>query len=290
MASFISNHRKPYAALSDFVAAKPLTGKTVVVTGAGRGVGEHIAREFAAAGAARIGIVGRDKARIESAKKTLTSAYPEADIESFAADITNESEIARVFKSFGTPDILVNNAGQFPDDGPFVEQDLKPWWTSFAVNVLGTATVTQQYLRALGPPTSSSTKKRGTVLNVSSMAAHMRFPLIAWSGYNSSKLAAARLFEYLRFEHPDVKFLNIHPGQIASDGFDRSKASPPPDGMTDGTLAAQFHVWAATDVTDGLSGRFLWAEWDIDELTAKKAEILDKDLLLVTFDGFDHGF
>ena len=50
------------------------------------------------------------------------------------------------------------------------------------------------------------------MLNSSSMAAHMRFPLIGWSGYDSSKLASTRMFENLRFEHPDVRFVNIHPG------------------------------------------------------------------------------
>ncbi len=64
----------------------------------------------------------------------------------------------------------------------------------------------------------------------------------------------------------------------------------PPGGMTDGGMTGKFYAWAATEETDGLSGRFLWAEWDIEELKAKKAEILEKDLLLLTVDGFDRGF
>ncbi len=52
------------------------------------------------------------------------------------------------------------------------------------------------------------------MINILSMEAHMRFPLIWWSGYNASKMAQLRIFEMLRFEHPD--------------------------GMTDGKLAAQF--------------------------------------------------
>lgn len=180
--------------------------------------------------------------------------------------------------------MLVNNAGHFPDDGPFATQDLKRWWAGWEINVLGTANVTQKYLQARTPG------QPATVLNVSSMAAHMRFPLVAWSGYNGSKMAAARIIESFRFEHPDVKFVNIHPGQIESDGFERSGAPLPPDGMTDGKMAAEFYAWAATSETDGLSGRFLWAEWDIDELKAKKAEILEKDLLLMTVDGFSKGF
>ena len=60
--------------------------------------------------------------------------------------------------------------------------------------------------------------------------------------------------------------------------------------MTDGKLAGQFFAWLATDEAAFLSGRFVWAEWDIEELKAKKDEILEKDLLLMTVDGFTRGF
>jgi NADP-dependent 3-hydroxy acid dehydrogenase YdfG len=284
MATFVKNHLKPYEALTKFVESRPLVGKTILITGAGRGVGEHIARELAAAGASRIGIIGRDKTRIESAKDRFAVAYPSTKFEAFAADITDEAAIATVFQIFGVPDVLVNNAGHFPDDGPFITQDLRAWWSGFEINILGTATVTQKFLQA------KTSGKSYIVINVSSMAAHMRFPLVAWSGYNGSKMGQARIFESLRFEHPDVRFLNIHPGQIDSDGFTRSGAPLPPDGMTDGKMAGQFYAWAATEEAAFLTGRFLWAEWDIEELKAKKDEILENDLLLTTIDGFNRGY
>ncbi len=199
--------------------------------------------------------------------------------EAFAADVTDEAAIASVFSKFGVPDIPVNNAGVFPDSGPFVDEDLKAWFTGFQINVLGTAVVTQQFLRAKGP------EKKAIVLNVSTLAAHFRAPLVGWSGYGSSKLAQARIFEHIRFEHPEVRFTNIHPGQIASDGFNRSGAPEPADGMTDGGMAGKFYVWAATEQADFLGGRFAWAEWDIEELKRKEAEIVSKDLLRVTFEG-----
>ncbi|KEF62124.1 uncharacterized protein A1O9_00096 [Exophiala aquamarina CBS 119918] len=122
------------------------------------------------------------------------------------------------------------------------------------------------------------------------MAAHMRFPLHVWSGYNSSKLGAARIFETLRFEYPEVRLMRIHPGSVESDRFTRSGASEPPGGMTDGALSGQFFAWAATDEAEFVRDRFHWAEWDIAELEAKKAEIIEKDLLLITIGGFSKGF
>jgi NAD(P)-dependent dehydrogenase (short-subunit alcohol dehydrogenase family) len=282
MASFVKNHHSPYETLIQYVAAQPLQGKSVLITGAGRGVGLHISRAIAAAGAARIGLVGRNKSRIEEARVALSKDHQKTEFDAYAADVSDQDAVAAVFQDFGVPDVLINNAGAFPDDGPFLNQDLKSWWSGFETNILGTAVVTQKYLQAKGP------NAPGIVLNCSTLAIHFRAPLHGWAGYNSSKLGQARIFETLRFEHPEVRFLSIHPGQIDTDGFERSGA-PRPDEMTDGQLAGQFFAWAATDAAEFLSGRFVWAEWDIDELKARKQEILEKDLLLTTIDGFDKG-
>jgi NAD(P)-dependent dehydrogenase (short-subunit alcohol dehydrogenase family) len=284
MATFVTNHLKPYETLTSRLSSQPLKGKSVFITGASRGVGEHITHAIAAAGAAKIGILGRDEKRVQNAKEKFTKEYPATEFLGYSANIVDETAITGVFKDFGAPDVLVNNAGVFPDDGPFISQDLKRWWSGFETNILGTAVVTQKYLQAKGPTTP------GIVLNCSTMAAHMRWPLHGWSGYNSSKLGAARIFETLRFEHPEVRFISIHPGKVESDGYTRSGAAEPPEGMTDGALAGQFFAWAATDEAEFLRDRFVWAEWDIAELEAKKDEIIEKDLLLITIDGFNRGF
>jgi NAD(P)-dependent dehydrogenase (short-subunit alcohol dehydrogenase family) len=284
MAQFVKNHKEPYEALTQAVSNRPLAGKSALITGAGRGVGQHITRGIAAAGASKIAILGRDQKRIDSARDNFAAEYPETAFVGFSANVTDEEAIAAVFDAFGTPDIVVNNAGQFPDDGPFLQQNLRTWWTSWETNVLGSAVVAQKFLQTKYVPSDA------VVLNVSSMAAHMRFPLIGWSGYNGSKLAQVRIFENIRFEHPNVRFVNVHPGSIESDGFTRSGASAPPDGMTDGKLVGQFFAWLATHEADFLAGRFVWAEWDIEELKGRQKDIEGGDLLMTTIDGFTRGF
>lgn len=284
MASFAEIHKSPYAALVNAISGNPLAGKVILITGAGRGVGEHITHQMAIAGAERIGLIGRDEPRIFAARDKFSKAYTGTTFEAFTADITDEEAIHAVFESFGAPDILINNAGTFSDDGPFVEQNLKAWWTGFETNILGTAIVTQQFLR------NKPKGKTAVVLNVASMGAHMRFPLVGFSGYNGSKIGQVRIFESIRFEHPEVRFINIHPGNIQSDGFVKSKSPVPRDGMTDGVVTGQFLVWLVSEEADFLSGRFVWAEWDIDELKAKRTEILEQNLLLTTIDGFKDGF
>lgn len=283
MTTFVTNHKQPYDALQKVISSLPLKGKSALVTGAGRGVGEHIARSLAEAGAARIGLLGREKSRIDGAQEKFTKAFPATQFSAFAADITDEVAITSVFQSFGAPDILVNNAGVFPDEGSFVRSNLTNWFSGFHVNVFGTANVTQKFLQAKSP------QKSAIVLNVTSRAAHMRFPLVGWSGYSGSKMGQARIFENIRFEHPEVHFVNVHPGMIDSDGFVRSGAPIPPGGMTSGDLVGKFFAWLATPDADFLSGRFLWAEWDIEELKAKEKSILDNDLLLTTIDGLYKG-
>lgn len=56
--------------------------------------------------------------------------------------------------------------------------------------------------------------------------------------------------------------------------------------MTDIDLSANFILWATTPEADFLKGRFAWVNWDIDELKARKSEILEKDLLKYTLGGF----
>jgi len=176
MATFVTNHLEPYDALTSNLSRKPLTGKSVLVTGASRGVGDYIARSIAGAGAAKVGILGRDQKRVEDTKARLAKDYPSTKFLAYSANITDESAVAAVFKDFGVPDVLINNAGVFPDDGPFISQDLTRWWSGFATNILGTATVTQKYLQAKAPGAP------GIVLNCSTFAAHFRVPLVGWSG------------------------------------------------------------------------------------------------------------
>lgn len=294
MATFATYHNQPYKTLSNFVSTQPLRGKSILITGAGRGVGEHITKELAVAGALRIAIVGRNKERILAARDQFAQAYPSTTFTAFAADITDESAIKNVFQSLGfVPDILVNNAGYFADTKRFIDEDIKQWWSNFEINILGTAIVTKEYIKAvtktdgLSEAGKQQQQQPPVVLNVSTVAAHFRVPLPAASGYVASKAGQLRFFEHLRFEHPEVRFINIHPGLVDTDGYTISGMSTPARGFTSGELVGQFFAWAATEDAAFLNGRFVWAEWDVEDLKAKRDEILAKDLLLFGMDGVE---
>ena len=85
-----------------------LTGKTALVTGSTRGIGNAIARGLSEAGA-NVAVVGRDLAKAEQAAALLKQG------KGFACDVSDSAAVAKlvedVDKAFGGVDILVNNAG-----------------------------------------------------------------------------------------------------------------------------------------------------------------------------------
>ncbi|HEX7938990.1 MAG TPA: 3-oxoacyl-ACP reductase FabG, partial [Gemmatimonadaceae bacterium] len=90
-----------------------LTGKTALVTGSTRGIGNAIAQRLSEAGA-NVAVVGRDQAKADAAAAALKNA------KGFGCDVSDAAAVAKlvedVDKAFGGVDILVNNAGITKDN------------------------------------------------------------------------------------------------------------------------------------------------------------------------------
>ncbi len=78
--------------------------------------------------------------------------------------------------------------------------------------------------------------------------------------------------------------MSVHPGGVETDMYE--KTGFPKGNFTDPAVAANFILWSTSPEADFLAGRFAWANWDLDELKAKKKEILKKDLLKYTLGCF----
>ena len=140
-----------------------LKGRTVIVTGASRGIGRSVAQRFAEEGA-RVGLVSRSEkglldtaARIEKAGgKCLAIPTDITDPDAAVACVT------KVEKDLGAVDILVNNAGVFLWK-PFLKVTPEEWDTVLATNLTGAA----NFCRAVLP--GMVARNRGRIVNVASI-------------------------------------------------------------------------------------------------------------------------
>jgi 3-oxoacyl-[acyl-carrier protein] reductase len=92
-----------------------LDGRSAIVTGASKGLGLAMAKEFAASGA-DVAILARRPEVLEEAKQTVSAIAQGGRVATFVCDVAKADDIQKTFdsvvKTFGKVDILVNNAGQ----------------------------------------------------------------------------------------------------------------------------------------------------------------------------------
>jgi 3-oxoacyl-[acyl-carrier protein] reductase len=161
-----------------------LKGRTVLVTGASKGIGLACAESFAREGA-RIVITGRDQARLDAAAGTLKSGGT-ADIVTFAGDLALPADRARLFAAHPTVDILVNNAGAIPG-GNLLDITLERWTEAWQLKVFGYIHLTQLYLEAM--------KRRGSgvIVNIIGMAGQEpRWDYVCGAAGNAALIALTR--------------------------------------------------------------------------------------------------
>lgn len=157
------------------------SGKTVIVTGAGSGIGRATASRIAREGG-RVIAVDISQERLDE----FAAELPDTDIVSVTADITDDAAIARIVEAAdGKIDALANVAGIMDDMTPVHEITDAVWKRVFAINVDGT----MKLLRAVVP--TMLTQQFGSIVNVASEAA-LRGSA-AGAAYTASKHAVVGL-------------------------------------------------------------------------------------------------
>ena len=279
-------HHDRYPAIDPTQTALNCSNKIVLITGAGRGIGKAIAVAFAQAHVKGIVLLGRTKSTLdETATEVKEASGGRTDAFVVTADIMSQSGVQTALDStiehFGgrVPDILVNNAGGLHGIGNLTDVDIDDFMKAFDLNVKGPLVVLQTYLRANRKHSPDAPR---TVINLPSGGAHLPYAPMA-AAYSCSKLANAKMTEYVHHENPSWNVFNMQPGVVATDLARQAgrKATDSPE------LPAGFAVWlsAHPDARE-LNGKFIWANWDITELLERKEEIQKRDLLTLTLKGW----
>ncbi|MFI5961124.1 SDR family oxidoreductase [Streptomyces asoensis] len=166
----------------------PLEDRTVVVTGAARGVGAAQARELARRGA-RLALVGHEPVALASVASSLPTPalVVEADVTDRAA-LETAAEAVRA--RLGPPSVVVANAG-IAQGGPFALADMDSWRRVVDVNVTGSALTARAFLPDL-------VETAGYYLQIASLASLASAPLM--SAYCASKAGVEAFAHALRAE------------------------------------------------------------------------------------------
>ncbi|KAG8829792.1 hypothetical protein FRC17_006027 [Serendipita sp. 399] len=273
-------HREVYPAIDPTKPELSLTGKTVLVTGAGRGIGVAITEAFAQAKAKTIILTGRSENSLSQAKASLESTFPHVQFLSSAVDIGVPESVDALFANLKDKvdqiDILVNNAGVFNEFGSKIgDTDVTKFLADMAANANGPYFLARGLLRFNKPdvPTTFITLTTGVTE-----------PFTLNGGYFLSKLPAVKLVQILNDEYPNVRSFALIPGLVPTDMLVEAFRSL---SLDKASLVAGLSVFlSASPDADALSGRFLDSRWDIEEVLAKKGEIVSKDLLKLRIDGY----
>ena len=189
-----------------------LNGKVAVVTGASKGIGADIAKQFAAEGAAVVvnyasSKEGADRVADQIAKRGGKAIAVRANV-ARKADI--EHLFAEAKKAFGKIEILVNNAGVY-DWSPIEEITEEQFHKHFDVNVLGLLLATQEAVKQFD-------STGGNIINVSSTVTSLTPP--GSSVYTGTKGAVDAITRTLAKElgPRKIRVSAIRPGMVITDG------------------------------------------------------------------------
>lgn len=195
------------------------------------------------------------------------------------ADVTKLETLDAAAAEIGIWHVLVLASGYCPKPDPVSGFDAGEWDKGYQVNILGTALTAKAFL----PTADASSAAFLGITSDTSLLPPAYLPGLA--GYVSTKLAQAKIYEFLAAENPNVFVATVHPGMIDTNNFRATGASPENLPMDTVQLPAHFLVWLASPEGAFLRGRCAWANWDVEELKTEKEKYTSGLFMAAGFKG-----
>ncbi len=189
-----------------------LAGKVAVVTGASKGIGAGIAKEFAAEGAAVVVNYASSKADADKVVDEIAKKGGKAI--AVQGSVAKKQEVEKLFataeKAFGKIDILVNNAGVY-EFIPLEDVTEQQFHRHFDTNVLGMLLATQEALKHFNSAGAA-------IVNIGSLASTLTPPTAVV--YNATKGAVDAITKTLAKElgPRKIRVNSINPGMVITEG------------------------------------------------------------------------
>ncbi|UDL99742.1 SDR family NAD(P)-dependent oxidoreductase [Streptomyces longhuiensis] len=210
-------------------------GQSVLVTGAGTGLGRAIALAFAAEGA-RVVVAGRTRATLDATVDLIEAAGGTAV--AHTADVSRAGDLHELVRAtverFGSLDVAVNNAGVFRGAGLVAELAADDWQALLDINVTGVLLALQAEIAQM-----RTQEHGGAIVNISSnLGPHKSRAGV--TGYAVSKAAVSALTRGAALDHigdgvrvnavspgPSATAMSLRPGETEADRAVRMKEESP---------------------------------------------------------------
>lgn len=271
---------------------KTLSGKNIIITGASRGLGVHIAREMWNSGASLL-LVARSEPALNRLQKDFeTGAFTNQEVHIAVADLRGKRAIDIIMKKarqvWERIDGLVNNAGVLGPVGRVWENNWNEWNDTIQINMLSPVALCRaciEWMKESG---------QGKIINLSGGGATGSRP--NFSAYAVAKTGIVRFTEILADEVRDMNIqvncvapgalntdmleaiLQEDPQKVGKKEYDRAVRQKE-NGGSSPERAAQLCVFLASSASNGITGKLISAVWDPwEKLTEHIRDLTETDI------------